>query len=126
MSRTHKDLPYKIKYPHDRWTDRVRIEGTTEHGHYYIDLPTTKLKKRKRQDVEYHWMTTPMWFVRDFMNRPQRRQNKLWEAKLRNKNLESWHLSNGCVKISWDNEDKIWLESLDTPNISRKPFKYYW
>jgi hypothetical protein len=102
MSRTYKDKPSKLKY--DAWNkDRERIEGTF----YYIDLPTTKLKKRKELDTEEHWMSTPAWWTRLTMNRPQRRRCKLWERDALKSTLDS-------------------LDDLDKPIISRKPHIYYW
>ena len=102
MSRTYKDKPSKIK--HESWNkDRERIEGTF----YYIDLPTTKAKKRKELDTEEHWMNTPGWWIRLVMNRPQRRKCKLWERDALKSNLDS-------------------LDDLDNPIISRKPHIYYW
>ena len=102
MSRTYKDKPSKIKY--ESWNkDRERIEGTF----YYIDLPTTKAKKRKELDTEEHWMNTPSWWTRLVMNRPQRRKCKLWERD--------------ALKTCLDS-----LDDLDKPIISRKPHIYYW
>lgn len=119
MSRTFKDRPYKIKYPQDWHTDRVRVEGNEHHWHYYIDLPTTKTKKRKGQDVEEHWMTTPGWWINIMMERPQRRASKLWENNFRNKRICTWH-------ESYIDDTIDWLESFDTPSISRKPHCYFW
>ena len=102
MSRTYKDKPSKIK--HESWNkDRERIEGTF----YYIDLPTTKAKKRKELDTEEHWMNTPGWWTRLVMNRPQRRRCKLWERDALKSSLDS-------------------LDDLDKPIISRKPHIYFW
>ena len=102
MSRTYKDKPSKIK--HESWNkDRERIEGTF----YYIDLPTTKAKKRKELDTEEHWMNTPGWWTRLVMNRPQRRKCKLWERDALKSSLDS-------------------LDDLDKPIISRKPHIYFW
>lgn len=102
MSRTYKDKPSKLKY--DAWDkDRERIESTF----YYIDLPTTKTKKRKEVDTEWHWMSTPSWWTHLTMNRPQRRRCKLWERD--------------ALKTCLDS-----LEDLDKPSISRKPHIYYW
>ena len=102
MSRTYKDKPSKLKYT--AWDkDRERIKGTF----YYINLPTTKPKKRKEVDTEWHWMGTPSWWTSLFMNRPQRRRCKLWQRD--------------ALKTCLDS-----LEDLDKPSISRKPHIYYW
>ena len=102
MSRTYKDKPSKLKY--DAWDkDRERIEDT----YYWLDLPTTRVKKRKELDTEEHWMSTPAWWTRLMMNRPQRRECKLWERDALKSSLDS-------------------LDDLDKPIISRKPHIYYW
>lgn len=102
MSRTYKDKPSKHRY--DAWDkDRIRVENTF----YYIDLPTSKPKKRKHLDTEWHWMSTPSWWTRITMNRPQRRKCKLWERD--------------ALKTSPDS-----LDDLDKPIISRKPHIYFW
>jgi len=102
MSRTYKDKPTETLY--EDWNkDRERIEGTF----CWIDLPTTKPKKRKELDTEWHWMSTPSWWTRLTMNRPQRRKCKLWERD--------------ALKTCLDS-----LDDLDKPIISRKPHIYYW
>ena len=102
MSRTYKDKPTETLY--EAWNkDRERIEGTF----CWIDLPTTKTKKRKEVDTEEHWMSTPSWWTRLTMNRPQRRRCKLWERDALKSTLDS-------------------LDDLDKPIISRKPHIYYW
>ena len=70
----------------------------------YIYAPTTKPKRRKGEDVEWHWMSTPSWWTRLVMNRPQRREGRLWERKV--------HF-----------ED---IEETDPPGVSKKPHIYYW
>ena len=80
MSRTFKDKPSKLK--HEAWDkDTIRVEDTGTKWSYRIHLPTTKTKKRKEVDTEEHWMTTPGWWVRLMMNKPQRREVHLWERK---------------------------------------------
>ena len=76
----------------------------------YLYLKTTKPKKRKKQDTENHWMSTPGWWVNMFMNKPQRRATKLWEQNFSNKDIPT--------------EDDI--DYYDTPSVSRKPHIYYW
>jgi hypothetical protein len=119
MSRTFKDKPSRLRGATDYQTDRVRLDGWGKFHYRYIQLPTTKPKKRKEVDTEYSWrIHTPMWFVRDFMNRPQRRENKLWEAKFKDKRICTWH-------ESYIDDTIDWLDSHDTPNVSRKPYIYY-
>lgn len=88
MSRTHKDKPSKILYPDYR----------NESG----------CKKRKEVDSEWHWMNTPSWWTRLFMNVPIRREGKAFEKD--------------AVKVI----DVELLEDIDKPNVSKKPHKYYW
>ena len=75
MSRTFKDKPGKLKHDYD--TDRVMTEAWS-----FRQLPTTKTKKRKEVDTEDHWMSTPGWWVKMTMNKPQRRAVHLWEKKV--------------------------------------------
>lgn len=98
MSRTIKDKPSKLL--HEAWDkDRVKLSNW-----YFIDLPTTKAKKRKEVDVEYHWMTTPSSWTRLMMNRPQRRCGHIWEKQI----------------LVGD------IDECDPPGVSRKPHTYYW
>ena len=102
MSRTLRDRPSHIK--HEAWDkDRVQVEGWFR----YINLPTTRTKKRKEVDSEEHWMGTPSWWTRIMMNRPQRRNGSIWERK--------------AVRT-----DILYLFDLDTPSVNRKPHQYYW
>ena len=102
MSRTLKDRPSKFKHePWDR--DLVRVPGR----YYFIQLPTTKTKKRKQVDTEDHWMNTPSWWTRLMMRKPQRRAGSIWERK--------------AVLTDFEG-----LLELDTPNVSRKPHIYFW
>ena len=102
MSRTLKDRPSRVKHePWDR--DLVRVPGS----YYFMKLPTTKTKKRKEVDTEEHWMSTPSWWIRLMMNKPQRRGGSLWERRAVLTDLEG-------------------LLDLDTPDVSRKPHVYFW
>ena len=89
MSRTTKDKPHKLLY-----------------GDYF-DVPGGKVPKRK--DNTWHWLeSTPSWWTRMMMNRPQRRQAHLWEREaIKTQSLDD-------------------IEELDTPNTSHKPHQYYW
>ena len=102
MSRTYKDKPAK-DWSESWGKDRERIEGTF----YWIDLPTTKTKKRKKLDTEEHWMGTPGWWIRSMMTKPQRRAGTVWEHIVTRTPTEH-------------------IDLLDTPSISRKPHIYYW
>jgi hypothetical protein len=90
MARTHKDKKWKLRYPE-----------------YAFDFDEQrKLKKRKSVDSEWHWMSTPSWWTRLMMNRPQRRAAKVWERKV----------------LMAEQID----ETVDVPNCSNKPHIYYW
>ncbi len=98
MSRTFKDKPSKLKY--DPWDqDMQRVEGF----YRFIQLPTTKPKKRKEVDTEWHWMSTPSWWTRLVMNKPKRRACRLWENTR-----------------TLDNLDDV------CPDYGNKPHIYYW
>lgn len=101
MSRTYKDKPYKLKTAWQQ--DVIYLEN------FYTRLDkTTKTKKRKEVDTEDHWMTTPSWWTRLTMTRPERRANRLHEV---------------AVVKSIDMED---LECFDFPDLGRKPHNYFW
>lgn len=90
MARTYKDRPPKFK-------------TFSEWGSGRADKP----KKKKQTDTEHHWMTTPGWWIRLFMNRPERRQSHLLE-----------HLAETSTSEA--------LEELDALDLGKKPHKYYW
>lgn len=78
---------------------------------WHIRFPEEAEKAKKRRDIDYewHWLgATPSWWTNLFMNRPLRREAQQWERN---------------AQKSQDIED---LEDLDTPNVSKKPHKYYW
>ena len=130
MSRTYKDKPSRLKYDqYDK--DMVvfsREEITKTHHHEYIngeivqvDWPesewlrythvtyiftksTKPYKRRTTNDKWYWYKRTPSWWSRMMMNRPQRRQGRMWERKVL---LED-------------------LEATDPPGVSRKPHIYYY
>lgn len=91
MSRTLKDKPSKLKG--DAWDkDREYYNYTRVWVTYsgelvehewkaYMETKTTKTKKRKEVDTEDRWRSTPGWWVRLTMNKPQRREVHLWERK---------------------------------------------
>lgn len=126
MSRTYKDKKWELRHPEDAihygmhrvpYTttikyfnpDEGRFEDTGVEVTRYRYLPTkgAKTKKRKHEDTSWHWMSTPSWWTRMMMNRPQRREAHLWEQEASHTPIED-------------------LEELDKPNTSHKPHKYYW
>jgi hypothetical protein len=106
MSRTYKDLPNKLRFPEEAWDYRYYFSG----GRKYIDYlqyPGVLTKKKKNVDTENHWMTTPMWYIREFMNQPQRAKGRQWEKSV--------------LKVDIND-----LDIIDYPSVSRKPHLYYW
>ena len=99
MSRTHRDKPYKYVRPEEHWDKLCDSAG--------LRLPGLKTKKRKEVDYKWHWRTTPMCWIHQMMNKPQRRAGRLWERKV--------------VKMEIDG-----LIDVDLPSVSRKPHEYYW
>jgi hypothetical protein len=75
------------------------------HRYNYLWTKTTKTKKRKEQDTEDHWMTTPGWWIHLLHTRPQRRK---------------YHTQEIAVLKLND------LEEVDFVNYKRKPHWYYW
>lgn len=114
MSRSYKDQPWKLRYPESRWDygmERVPYQKWSQYGYWYtfwcyVAKPGVKTKK-KRHYQEYHGMPTPMWWVREFMNQPQRTRGKEWERQI----------------VKYAVED---LVDAELPSVSRKPHHYYW
>ena len=99
MSRTFKDKPYKLQ--HEPWdTDMVVLENWGR-----CHTKTTKTKKRKEVDTEDHWMTTPGWWVKMTMTKPERRAANTATRK---------------VLLAED------IEEVDIPDMGRKPHIYFW
>lgn len=73
----------------------------------WLKKPGVKRKKKKNDDTVYHWMSTPGWWIRVRMDRPQRRKSHLWEKQVVQAKVED-------------------LEDEDPPIIGRKPHVYYW
>ncbi len=99
MSRSYKDSRRKYHFK-DYWTlDWIPLEG---YGHRLGK--TSKPKLRKEVDTEDHWMSTPSWWTRLVMNRPQRRAGRLWERKVLFEDIEE----------------------TDSPGVSHRPHIYYY
>jgi hypothetical protein len=71
----------------------------------YLKKPGVLTKKRKEVDTTDHWMSTPGWWVKMTMNRPERRGSHLQEKQ--------------ALK-------EIDIEDVDFPDLGRKPHCYYW
>ena len=107
MSRTYKDRPYKLRYPEEQWDYKYYRLGVDRWWVNYLEYPGVLTKKKKNLDTEYRWMTTPMWYIREFMNQPQRAKGRQWEKTV--------------LKVDINN-----LDIIDYPSVSRKPHWYYW
>ena len=108
MSRTYKDRPSKVRFPEEQWDYRYECNGQRDFFSLrYLERKGVLTKKKKQVDTENHWMTTPSWFIRDFMNRPQRRASKMWENTVIGKSVDE-------------------LDLEDPPMIGKKPHIYYW
>lgn len=102
MSRTYKDKPSKLRF--DLYMkDWILVEN---YGYpKYRPGKTTKTKKRKEVDTEDHWMSTPSWWTRLVMIKPERRSAHLQEKK---------------VLLAED------IEDVDFPDLGKKPHIYFW
>lgn len=119
MSRTYKHIKrVKLKkFYKERWDtlhDKISYEresyydpGIIYNAFLYLKKAGALPKLRKELDTEDHWMSTPSWWTRLCMTKPQRREGRLWECEV--------------VKISPTD-----LEEVDKPSVSRKPHIYYW
>lgn len=107
MSRTLKDKHWKLKFPElDYRFDSVKITSNNSYSIRYIQLPGIKRKKKKELDTDWHWLnSTPSWWTRLMMNRPQRRAGRVWEHTVL-KELD--------------------LEDCDPPGVGHKPHVYYY
>lgn len=124
MSRTRKDVPRKFAFPEEAWDYGFEVVGTVsvQYMKYdpvsgesllytsaytrnvYLKKPGVRTKKKRSVDNSWHWYSaTPSWWTRLTMNRPQRRNGKLWERKVLFEDVES----------------------TDPPLVSRKPHVYY-
>lgn len=117
MSRTYKDRPYKIRHPRVDDLDVIKLVEwyvpnklwDSREPFWYTRIKYTKragvhTKKPKHIDTEDHWQSTPSWWTRLVMNKPQRRKGRVWER---------------CVLL----ED---FDLVDPPGVSKKPHQYYW
>ena len=107
MSRTYKDRPHKIRHPEGQWDYKYYRCGAWPYSFCFLEYRGVLTKKKKRVDTEDHWMTEPMWWVREFMNQPQRTRGKQWERKI--------------IKCPVEE-----LVDEELPSVSRKPHLYYW
>ena len=106
MARTYKDRPSKLRYPEKEWGYRYYLVGNRKYIDY-LQYPGVLTKKKKKVDTEYHWMSTPMWWIREMMNQPQRAKGRQWEKTVLNVDIND-------------------LDIIDYPSVSRKPHWYYW
>lgn len=105
MSRTYKDIRRNSlkRYYKERW-DILYYRDVPELQFYWLKRPGVVPKKRKKVDTEDHWMSTPSWWTKMTMIKPERRAARLLERK---------------ALISD-------IEDFEIPNTGRKPHIYYW
>jgi len=91
MSRTYKDKSWKYELERNTET-RARVPYIRsytdwtgvykEHSSYiWLDIPGVKTKK-PRTHFTRHYMSTPSWWTRLMMGKPQRREGRIWERKV--------------------------------------------
>ncbi|CAB4134460.1 hypothetical protein UFOVP273_79 [uncultured Caudovirales phage] len=102
MSRTYKDKPYKFSLQKKEWelyesipcvrwyTDYYTKELKSYNASWCHDLPRAKvLKKRSYTERNfYRGCKAPSWFVKEFMNRPERRKMRMWERSVLFEDIE--------------------------------------
>ncbi len=136
MSRTYKHIKkVKLKkYYRERW-ETEHIKYNYEAHKYlwpdfdtpigltirtaYLKKPGVLTKKRKEVDTENHWMSTPSWWVRMTMNKPQRRSVSLWEQQLSNLDTSRY---NPSYEGTYPYED---LDLFDKP-YKKVGHVYFW
>ena len=107
MARTYKDRPSRLRFPEQQWDYRYHTGAGDDWRLYLLKRRGVLTKKRKEVDTEWHWMSTPGWWTRLMMNRPQRAAGHAWEHDI----------------VKWNIDD---LDLSDYPCVSRKPHIYYW
>ncbi len=122
MSNTYKTKPSRLK--HEPWDkDSIGFWAKRPNNDYdsYVRLqvPTTKAKKRKEKDTEYHWMHTPNWFVHQFMVKPARRASKQWERDLQKLGVTQWFMN------QYEEKFQV-IEEIDWYDFDKKGRIYYW
>lgn len=116
MSRTYKDRPARVRYP-DTSHDYEAVPYIASGNHwstgepyerlawFSVKKPYIKRKKKRNVDTEWRWMTTPGWWVRLYMTRPQR-------------NASNHYMRQVTLDVD--------LEEVDPPGLGHKPHIYYW
>jgi hypothetical protein len=129
MSRTYKTQPNRLKYKKYfdddgyYWVNYTRVYVSYYTKEEREGPAQFRLKKAghfpklKRFEPEWKWwQTTPSWWIRTYMQKPQRRAGSMWEREVVKTFNQSVH--------EYDKYDNV--EQLDTPSVSRKPHIYYW
>lgn len=97
MSRTYKDTPHEVRFPNSNYS----LEISKFRGEI------TKKKRFSKPDWESHYHSTPGWFIHLFMTKPRRRENRVYEAKVKQVPLDLLELFEPF--LNW-----------------KKPHEYYW
>ena len=119
MSRTFKDKKWTLRFPEDRpLFGTEKWEGTKTFTnpctgnellsytiYRYLDIAGAKTRKKRNVNDHWNWVqSTPSWWTRSTMNRPQRRASRVWERTV----------------LSSD------IEEADCPDYGKKPHIYFW
>lgn len=107
MSRTQKDRKSELRWPEEQWSyryERVPVDLGAYTIYRYLPKPGVLTKKPRGYD-DWRWsLTTPSWWRKLTMTRPQRRKNRVWERKVLFEDLEV----------------------TDPPRYDRKPHVYFY
>lgn len=122
MSRTYKDKKWKLRFPESyytfgtervlyqvhvyRWSPEAQDDAwSTWSRCVYLPIAGAKTKKKRNSMQKWCWSArTPSAWTRSTMNRPKRRDCRVWERKV----------------LFQD------VEEADCPDYGRKPHIYYY
>jgi hypothetical protein len=117
MSRTYKDRPSRIRFPqvdnyeyfeYELAVPFINWKGKVQtHSIFHIKQAGILLKKPRHKDTEWHWQSTPSWWTRMYMLRPERTRANRETAKIKRMPLDQ-------------------LEEVDVVDLKKKPHIYYW
>ena len=117
MSRTFKDKKWTLRFPETKprfgmvWLSGIKTLTNPYTGEelvfsrgYHLEVAGAKTRKKRNVNDHWNWVqSTPSWWTRSTMNRPQRRASRVWERTV----------------LSSD------IEEADCPDYGKKPHVYY-
>jgi hypothetical protein len=117
MSRTYKDRPSRIRFAkpeqyeyceYELAVPRLNWRGELmTNSKYSVKRPGILTKKPRRKDTEWHWQSTPSWWTRMYMLRPERTRGNRETAKIKRIPLDE-------------------IDLVDVADLKKKPHVYYW